>query len=235
MATAETIDTATYRFGAFELDARRRQLLRLGRPVAIQPKPFDLLVYLIRHRDRLVTRDELLAEVWRGVHVDDEALRVTLHATRRAVDDDGVRQQVIQTVPRSGFRLVASVEEVVRARAPETDARAATASEPRTPFLGREALMAEVATLLGDVAGGASRVLLVSGEAGIGKTRALEEIAQTARSQGFRFFQGRCVESEGAPAFWPWVEILRAAVESDPPSGLLRALGEGAREVAWMV
>jgi DNA-binding winged helix-turn-helix (wHTH) protein/tetratricopeptide (TPR) repeat protein len=229
-------DEPIYRFGAFEVNPRRRQVLRLGRPVSIQPKPFDLLVYLIRHRDRLVSRHELLAEVWRGVHVDDEALRFTLHAARKAVDDDGSRQEVIRTVPRSGFRIVAHIEEVSASSGAARGARGdADADAPRSPFVGRDPLMQEVQKLLGDAARGDSRVLLLSGEAGIGKSRALEEVGAVARGRGFRVFHGRCAESEGAPAFWPWIQILRAAVSRDPPSGLLHALGEGAREVAWMV
>lgn len=236
MASAEMDDAPIYRFGVFELNARSRQLLRQGRLVAIQPKPFDLLLYLIRHRDRVVPRDELLAEVWRGVHVDDEAVRFTLHAARRAVDDDGNRQGVIRTVPRLGARFVAVVEPIATPRGGGMHERQAPSLEgARSPFLGRERLMAEVDVLLEHAARGEGRVLLLSGEAGIGKTRALEQVAELATQQGFRVFRGRCVESEGAPAFWPWVQILRAAVGADPPAGLLRALGEGAREVAWMV
>ena len=228
MSSAE-IDARIYRFGAFEVDGRTRQLLRDGRPVAIQPKPFDLLLYLLRHRDRLVPREELRAEVWSGVHVDDEAVRFTLHAARKAVGDDGSRQEVIRTVPRSGFQLVAKVEEVA------APIGRLLGEGSRTPFLGRDRLMARVEGLIEDAARGDSRILLLSGEAGIGKTRAIEQVADLAETYGFRIFRGRCVESEGAPAFWPWVQILRAAISSDPPTSLLRALGEGAREVAWMV
>ncbi|HEX5064894.1 MAG TPA: AAA family ATPase, partial [Myxococcota bacterium] len=233
MASALEDDLAIYRFGAYELNPRSRQLLRLGRAVAIQPRPFDLLLYLIRHRDRPVPRDELLAQVWRGVHVDDEALRFTLHAARRAVGDDGTRQEVIRTVPRVGYRLVAPLVEVE----PSADARA-TRRDPapaESPFVGREALMKAAGTLLDAVSGGDGRVLLLSGEAGIGKSRALDEIASIAHAHGIGVLRGRCVESEGAPAFWPWIQILRTAVGSNPPDALLRALGAGAREVAWMV
>ncbi|HXK21676.1 MAG TPA: AAA family ATPase, partial [Myxococcota bacterium] len=229
MQTDEIDPARVYRFGEFELNVRTRQLLRRGQPVAIQPKPFDLLVYLLRHRDRLVPREELLGEVWSGVHVDDEAVRFTLHAARKAVDDDGSRQAVIRTVPRAGFRLVAEVEEVAAPILRMSEA------STRSPFLGRERLMERATSMLGEVGRGESRVLLLSGEAGIGKTRAVEQVSDLAERLGFKVFRGRCVESEGAPGFWPWVQVLRAAVSSDPPDNLLRALGEGAREVAWMV
>lgn len=226
-----------YRFGDFELNASTRQLLRRGRRIAIQPRPFDVLLYLIRHRDRVVPREELLAEVWRGVHVNAQAVGFTLHATRKAVDDDGDRQAVIRTVSRAGFQFVAAIQEVATPpdRVPQGQHETPSIRLPRSALLGRDRLMRETAVLLEEVAQGGSRVLLLSGEAGIGKTRALEQLAELAESRAFRVFHGRCVESEGAPAFWPWIQILRSAVGADPPSGLLRALGEGAREVAWMV
>lgn len=227
---------ATYRFGDFELNAAARRLLRGGRPVPLQPKPFALLLYLVRHRDRVVPREELLAEVWPGVQVNPQALGFALHAVRRAVGDDGERQAVIRTVPRAGLQFAMAVDEVA-AEAPEAIA-ASVSQRPvvaASPFLGRERLVAQGSALLGEVRAGAGRILLLSGEAGIGKTRALERVADLATGEGFRVLHGRCVESEGAPAFWPWVQILRAAVSDDPPSGLLRVLGEGAREVAWMV
>ena len=63
MSTIDLRESKVYRFGDFELDASTRQLRRSGRVVSIQPKPFDLLLYLIRHRDRVVSREELLAEL----------------------------------------------------------------------------------------------------------------------------------------------------------------------------
>ena len=221
-----------YRFGDFELNPYTRQLLHQGRRVAIQLKPFELLVYLIRHRDRVVPREELLAQIWRDVHVDEPAVRFTVHRARLAVRDDGIRQEVIRTIPGAGFRFVAPVEDLGH-QAGTKEWRGLSAFH--TPFLGRSRLLAEGAALLDDAARGQGRVLLMSGEAGIGKTRALEQLANLAGSRGFRVLHGRCVESEGAPAFWPWIQILRAAVAADVPRSMLCALGESAPEVAWMV
>jgi DNA-binding winged helix-turn-helix (wHTH) protein/tetratricopeptide (TPR) repeat protein len=233
MPTHESDDPLVYRFGAFELNPRTRQLFRLGQPVAIQPKPFDLLLYLIRNRDRFVSRDELLARVWEGLHVDGEAIRFTVHAARKAVDDDGDRQSVIRTVPRAGFQLVAAVEAVTPSSVPAR--QGLPASPPPTPFLGREGIMEVIEALLKAAAHGEGRVLLLSGEAGIGKTRVIEQLACLADLRGARVLLGRCFESEGAPAFWPWVQILRAAVRSGPHGHPLRSLGAVAPEVAWMV
>jgi DNA-binding winged helix-turn-helix (wHTH) protein len=189
-----------YRFGDFALDASSHQLTHAGRPVAIQPKPFDLLLYLIRHRDRVVSREELLSELWRGVHVDDVAVRFTLHVVRRAVGDDGKRQLIIRTAQRAGFQFVAPVQEIA-GRNPDRG----THFEPRSPTPGSGRTSNEFESLLEGMARGESRILLVSGAADDGKVRALERLADIADALGLRVLQGRCAESTGTPTFWPWV------------------------------
>ena len=101
-----------YRFSEFELVPMLRALRRRDEPVSIQPKPFELLLYLILHRDRVVPRTELLSSVWPGVVVSLEAVGFALHAARRAIGDDGARQCLVRTFPRCGFRFVGDVIEL---------------------------------------------------------------------------------------------------------------------------
>ena len=107
------------------LDLERRELRRAGALVAIEPQVFDLLVYLIRNRARVVSKDDLLDAVWQGRIVSDSALANRINAARAAVGDNGEDQTLIRTLPRKGFRFVGSVveetAEPVR-RAPGTDA-----------------------------------------------------------------------------------------------------------------
>jgi len=98
-----------YRFGDFTLTASTRELRRGGTPVAISPRAFDCLAYLIQHRDRAVGKDELVAAVWERVDVSDTQLGQTVLRARRAVNDDGQAQNVIKTVSRFGYRWVADV------------------------------------------------------------------------------------------------------------------------------
>jgi TolB-like protein len=86
-------------------------LRREGRVVRIEPQVFDLLEYLIRNRDRLVTKDDLIASVWQGRTVSDSALTTRLNAARTSVHDSGEQQRLIKTVPRRGFRFVGEVRE----------------------------------------------------------------------------------------------------------------------------
>jgi len=96
-----------YHFGACVLDAERYELQRAGEVVAIEPKVFQVLVYLIRHRDRVVTRDELLEYCWSGTFVSESALTQCLARARKAVGDHRGRSPLIKTVHGQGYRFVA--------------------------------------------------------------------------------------------------------------------------------
>jgi DNA-binding winged helix-turn-helix (wHTH) protein/tetratricopeptide (TPR) repeat protein len=95
-----------YHFGDCRVDPLARELHRDGTLLALSPKVFDCLVYLIEHRDRAVGRDELIAAVWGKADVSDTLLGQTLLKARRAVGDDGNEQNAIRTIPRFGYRWV---------------------------------------------------------------------------------------------------------------------------------
>lgn len=98
-------------FDGFELDLGKRELRQNGVPVAIEPKVFELLVFLISNRERVVSKEELNEAAWGGRIVSDAAIDTCIKAARRAIGDDGKTQQKIRTLPRRGFRFVAVVEE----------------------------------------------------------------------------------------------------------------------------
>jgi DNA-binding winged helix-turn-helix (wHTH) protein len=113
-----------YRFGPFLLDTARRELLRDGAAVELPPKAFDVIVYLLEHRERAVGRDELIAGVWGRVDVSDNVLDQIVLRARKALGDVGEPRRCIATRPRFGFAWVAEVELV------EQHARPAVAGEP---------------------------------------------------------------------------------------------------------
>src|SRR5215217_7517890 len=88
------------------LDTGRRELRRGGELVAMQPQVFDLLAHLLKHRDHVVSRDDLIALVWGGRIVSDSTLDSRINAARNAVGDSGKVQRLIRTVPRTGIRFV---------------------------------------------------------------------------------------------------------------------------------
>src|SRR3954453_9431359 len=88
---------------------RRRELRRDGDLLTLEPKVFDLLVFLIENRDRVVTRDELITHVWNGRIVSESALATCINASRAALNDSGEQQRLIKTLPRKGIRFVGEV------------------------------------------------------------------------------------------------------------------------------
>jgi TolB-like protein/DNA-binding winged helix-turn-helix (wHTH) protein/Flp pilus assembly protein TadD len=96
-------------FGEHQLDTETRTLQRSGERVPIEAKVFDLLAYLIEHRERVVSVDELLDALWSGVSVTPSALSRTVGKARRSVGDDGEHQTVVRTEHGHGFRFVAEV------------------------------------------------------------------------------------------------------------------------------
>src|ERR671919_574161 len=98
-------------FGVYELDEDRRELRRGGEINHLEPQVFDVLAHLIRHRDRVVTRIELLDEVWGSRYVGESALTSRIKTARQAVGDSGRDQAVIRTIHGRGFRFVAPVVE----------------------------------------------------------------------------------------------------------------------------
>jgi len=100
-----------YLFEDYALDADRRELLRGTKPISVEPQVFDLLHYLVRNHDRVVSRDDVFAAVWNGRAVSESALSTRLNAVRVALGDSGEQQRLIRTFPRKGLRFVASVRE----------------------------------------------------------------------------------------------------------------------------
>ncbi len=101
-----------YVFEDCELDTTLYELRRAGQAIKVEPQVFDVLVHLVRHRDRVVTREELLDSVWGDRFVSESALSSRLKAARQAVGDDGQLQRCIRTVHRRGYRFVAPVDEL---------------------------------------------------------------------------------------------------------------------------
>src|SRR5215467_9997944 len=98
-----------FSFNGYLLDTDRRELRRGSKPIAVEPQVFDLLTYLVRNRDRVVTKDDLLGAVWGGRIVSDSTLTSRINAARKAVGDSGAEQKLIRTLTRKGFRFVGDV------------------------------------------------------------------------------------------------------------------------------
>jgi TolB-like protein/cytochrome c-type biogenesis protein CcmH/NrfG len=96
-------------FADHTLDTDRRELRRGSEPIAVEPQVFDLLIYLVQNRDRVVSKDDLIASVWGGRIVSDSTLTSRINAARKAVGDSGEDQKLIRTIARKGLRFVGTV------------------------------------------------------------------------------------------------------------------------------
>lgn len=112
-------------FSGYEVDLDRHELRCGSEVVHVEPQVFDLLVHLVRNRDRVVSKDELFETIWQGRFVSEAALSSRINAARKAVGDDGNRQALIRTIHKRGFRFVGEVE--------ERDAGAAAEPAPAPP------------------------------------------------------------------------------------------------------
>jgi DNA-binding winged helix-turn-helix (wHTH) protein len=95
----------------YELDLQRYELRYSGKPVKLEPQVFNLLAYLIQHRDRVVTKEELLEQLWPARFVGEATLTSRVMAVRKAIGDRGREQRLIQTLHGRGYRFIAEVEE----------------------------------------------------------------------------------------------------------------------------
>ena len=100
-----------YAFDDYILDTQRYELHRADKRVPLRPKPFEVLAYLLAHRDRIVPKDELLEHLWAGQFVGDATLNTCIKEVRRAIGDRGAVPRLLRTVRGRGYRFVAPVEE----------------------------------------------------------------------------------------------------------------------------
>ena len=133
---------ASFAFEQFVLDTAERRLLADNQTVELNGRYFDALALLVREQGRLVSKDRFLTEVWRGVPVTDEALTQCIRTLRRQLRDDAAQPRFIETVPKHGYRFIASVAPVDRGR-----------EQPLNDAWSRFALIGSAGTIGGAIAG----------------------------------------------------------------------------------
>jgi DNA-binding SARP family transcriptional activator len=201
---------------------------------------FEADLALGRHRQLIGELETLVAE-----HPYRERLRaqlmLALYRSGRQAEALDVYQQARRTLAdelglEPGHQL-REVERAILRQDPELDLAITVAALETTPraFVGRGAELAELAAALQDAVSGRGHLCLLGGGPGIGKTRLAEEVVEEARARGVRVLVGRCWEAGGAPAYWPWVQLLRSYVNTAEPEAVRAQLGTGAAELAQML
>jgi DNA-binding winged helix-turn-helix (wHTH) protein/predicted ATPase len=237
---ANRVRAVIYRFGSFHVDTDTFGLRRNDVAMRIDPQEFDVLVYLIERRDRVVTRDELFASLWKGKVVSDSALSSRLRAIRRALNDSGAAQRVIQTVHGRGYRFIAklAVEEGERQveRAATTASRPPVNPAPSTPpmVVGRDVELGKLSALLERALSGATTFAFVSGDSGVGKTTLVNAfVSGQCETVHARVLRGHCSsEVDSTEPYLPLVDALRSAARSAFANDVDRVLH--ARAPSWL-
>ena len=184
------------RFANFEIDDGSCELRRDGVALPIQRKTFDLLLYLVRSRGAVVTREELLEKVWPSVVVSEPALTQAILTVRKVLGDDANDPKIVKTVRGRGYRF----------------AETTTTEEPsrRRAFVGRVSELAHLEKAIADARAGRGGIALVVGEQGIGKTLLITEMeARLEGDASVRVLRGQAFHGDGAPPLWPWIQIGR--------------------------
>lgn len=213
-----------YHFGAFAVDASAIEVVGPDGSRPFEPQVFDVLLYLIEQRGRLVTKEELLDNVWGDRFVSESAMTTRIKQARRLLDDDGRTQWAIKTVHGRGYRFLPDVT----IDAPvDPGVQPAVSAQPQIP----EALRADTRQLFCGRSGELEQAMAiidrgeeqqpqdpnsfgwvwVLGEPGIGKTRLAAEIARSAHGRGHLVLFGRNNEDLRVP-YQPFIEIIRTSV-----------------------
>jgi predicted ATPase/DNA-binding winged helix-turn-helix (wHTH) protein len=208
-------------FSGFEVDEELFELRRHGTTIAVQRKVLELLLLLVREAPRVVQKRELFEKVWPDSVVSEAALARVAMEARRAIGDS--EQQIIVTVRGRGLRFARDV--TVRAGAVAASTSPLTAAEEdgltrarpsADPYVGREVADAALRARIDAARAGSGSLVWLSGDAGIGKTRTIEEFAALAKEQGATVLTGRSHELADVPPYWPWLQIARAFAASLP-------------------
>jgi DNA-binding winged helix-turn-helix (wHTH) protein/predicted ATPase len=211
-----------YRFEDYELDTALFELRHEGQPCKLEPQVFTVLTYLIEHRDRVVTKDELLDHVWPEQFVSEVTLHHRLMAARKAIGDSGRAQRCIKTLHGRGYHFIAEVTTTtgrpigVSETAPHLTP--ISGSEGAIPFaaaplpgllVAREAELAQLHHAMNLALQGQRQVVFITGEAGMGKTALVDSfVTQVAPMIPGWIARGQCIEQYGPGE--PYLPILGA-------------------------
>jgi DNA-binding winged helix-turn-helix (wHTH) protein/predicted ATPase len=183
-------------FGPFRLDPSKRKLWRETQEIALQPRPFAVLNYLVHRPGQVVTKEELLKQIWQGTYVTSTALKVSIRAIRKALGDDVNNPQYLETVGWEGYRflgkVVRSQHSVVSRGKGTRNWKLGSGSlplqspnpKPQIPepaLVGRETEFTYLYSLLEKAVNGERQVVFVTGEPGIGKTTLVDAFLLEAR------------------------------------------------------
>ncbi len=219
-------------FGPFRCDPLNACVWREDQTVNLPPKAFDVLLYLLRHPGRLVSKQELLGTLWPETYVTDAVLKVCIGEIRKVLADNPKTPQFIETIHRRGYRFIAS-SSTIPPPSPQLPVASHKSSPPAPstqhlapPLVGRDAELQRLHRLLEKAGLGERQVVFVTGEPGIGKTALVATfLSHLSTELGARVAQGQCLEHYGAgEAYLPVLDAFGRLCREPGREQLVRLL-----------
>ncbi|HKP58133.1 MAG TPA: AAA family ATPase [Polyangiales bacterium] len=195
-------------FDEFEFDLERCELRRAAEPIKVDPLVLRLLGVLLRNAGELVSKQQLITQVWDGRAVSENVITVAMVRLRKTLGHKPGEREFVNNVHGRGYRFVCPVAQQPREPQPAWGARTPQRSS-RPPFVGRERLLRTLHDAYTEAAAGRGSACLLTGEPGIGKTRAIEVFEAQTHANGGSVVWGHCRESGDTPSLWPFAQILR--------------------------
>jgi DNA-binding winged helix-turn-helix (wHTH) protein len=209
--TAGMIDKRQiYEFNDFRVDTGQFVLTKAGRAQPITPTVFKILITLLQRPGEVITKEELMKEVWPDSFVEDGNLNRNVSTLRKALGERPCDHRYIETIPKSGYRFISPVR-VIDYQIP-TGARRSSCPSP-SQIVGREPQKDALWRAFEQAQQGHGGIVCINGEVGIGKTALIDGFLASLSDEGQSFHLGRarCSESLGeAELFMPWIETLTA-------------------------
>jgi DNA-binding winged helix-turn-helix (wHTH) protein/predicted ATPase len=227
-----------YRFEDYTLDTQCYELRHAGVPCHLEPQVFAILRYLLAHRERVVSRQELLEHIWPERYISEATLDHRVMQARQAIGDSGQTQRAIQTLRGRGYRFVGTVEEclaplsLAAVTAPpqvpvlvHSSPPLSLSPSPPPPLVGRDTELAQLHQWYAAACQGRRQVVCITGEMGLGKTTLVDAfLAQVAMRADLWVVCGQCINQHGpGEAYMPLLEAL-SQVGRSPHGGEIMAL-----------
>ena len=219
-----------FSFDDFQLDADKLELRRERAPVKADPLVLRLLSVLVQQAGQLVSKQTLLQQVWDGRVVADNVITVSMVRLRRTLGHRRSEREFVNNVHGRGYRFVLPVTAREGELAPLLVAP--PSRQDTVNFVGRERVVERLRAALREARAGRGRACVLIGEAGIGKTRAVEMLAEEAAAAGVLVAWGYCREAGDTPPLWPMVQLVRGVVTRIPNDALRAQLAGSIDELA---